>query len=431
MYDYSSKIMSAEEAVKLVKSGDRVFLHTAAATPQHLVKALANRAPELRDVEIVGAHTEGPMPFFDEDKKDSFQVNAFFVGGNVRQYVNKGQAQYIPLFLQEIPALFRSGRMKLNVAMVTVSVPNKKGFCSLGVSVDISNAAIDTADIVIAQVNPQMPETIGNGVIHVDNINALVKVDEPIYQHLSPELTEQDKAIGYHVASLVEDGACLQLGIGSIPNAALANLTNHKNLGIHTEMFSDGIIDLVESGVINGKNKVTDPEKIISGFVMGSQRVYDFIDQNSIVNLRDSAYTNDTRIIRQNPKATAINSAIEIDLFGQVCADSIGTRQYSGVGGQMDFIRGAALAERGKPIIALPSITKKGISKIVKTLRPGASVVTTRAHVQYIVTEYGVADLYAKTLRQRAAALINIAHPDFREELEKDAFEILGCMPKM
>ncbi|MCT4665136.1 MAG: 4-hydroxybutyrate CoA-transferase [Flavobacteriales bacterium] len=418
---------TADEAVKLVQSGDRVFIHTAAATPQLLVKALGDRKAELKNVEIVGAHTEGPLPFFDPKYPDAFDVNAFFVGGNLRPYVNQGKAHYIPLFLQEIPSLFRSGRMKLNVAMVTVSPPNKKGYCSLGVSVDISNAAIDTADIVIAQINPQMPRTIGNGVIHVDRIHAKVWVDEPVYEHNNPAPTEVDEKIGKHIAGLIDDGACLQLGIGSIPNAVLSNLGNHKNLGIHTEMFSDGIIPLVEKGVINGSEKVTDPGKIISGFVLGTKKIYDFIDDNPIVNLYDSAYTNDTRIIRMNPKATAINSAIEVDIFGQVCADSIGYRQYSGVGGQMDFIRGASLSEGGKPIIALPSITNKGISRIVGTLKPGASVVTTRAHVHYIVTEYGVAELYGKNLKKRAKALIEIAHPSVREQLDKEVFEALKC----
>jgi acyl-CoA hydrolase len=422
---YPTEYTTAEEAVKLIKSNDRVFIHTAAATPQQLVKALGKRGRELNNVEIVGAHTEGELPFFEPEYKDAFHVNAFFVGGNLRPYVNKGLAHYIPIFLQEIPKLFRSGAMKLNVAMVTVSPPNKKGYCSLGVSVDISNAAIDTADIVIAQVNPQMPRTIGNGVIHIDKIDAKVWTDEPVYEHHNPIPNEVDNQIGEHIAGLIDDGACLQLGIGSIPNAVLSKLGNHKNLGIHTEMFSDGIIPLVESGVINGANKVTDPGKIISGFVFGTKKVYDFIDENPIVNLYDSAYTNDTRIIRMNPKATAINSAIEVDIFGQVCADSIGVRQYSGVGGQMDFIRGASLSDGGKPIIALPSITKNGISKIVDTLNPGASVVTTRAHVHYIVTENGVAHLYAKNLKQRAKELINIAHPSVQEELERKAFEIL------
>ncbi|MGB1294660.1 MAG: acetyl-CoA hydrolase/transferase family protein, partial [Flavobacteriales bacterium] len=339
-------------------------------------------------------------------------------------FVNQGLAHYIPIFLQEIPHLFRSQTMKINVAMVTVSPPNSKGFCTLGVSVDISNAAIDTADIIIAQVNPRMPKIIGNGIIHIDKIDAKVWVDEPIYEHILPEPNDVDQKIGEHIAGIIDDGACLQLGIGSIPNAVLGNLGNHKNLGIHTEMFSDGILPLVESGVINGSQKITDPGKIVSGFVLGSRNIYEFIDDNPLVNMRDSGYTNDTRIIRQNPKMTAINSAIEVDIFGQVCADSIGHRQYSGVGGQMDFIRGAALADQGKPIIALPSVTKNGISKIVSQLKPGASVVTTRAHIHYLVTEYGVANLYGKNLKQRTKEIINIAHPNHREQLEKEAFAI-------
>lgn len=415
---------TAEEAVKLINSGDRIFLHTAAATPQHLVQALGNRKSELNDVKIVGAHTEGPLPFFDPKYPNAFDVSAFFVGSNLRPFVNQGLAHYIPIFLQEIPHLFRSQTMKINVAMVTVSPPNSKGFCTLGVSVDISNAAIDTADIIIAQVNPSMPKIIGNGIIHIDKIDAKVWVDEPIYEHILPVPNDVDQKIGEHIAGIIDDGACLQLGIGSIPNAVLGNLGNHKNLGIHTEMFSDGILPLVESGVINGSQKITDPGKIVSGFVLGSRNIYEFIDDNPLVNMRDSGYTNDTRIIRQNPKMTAINSAIEVDIFGQVCADSIGHRQYSGVGGQMDFIRGAALADQGKPIIALPSVTKNGISKIVSQLKPGASVVTTRAHIHYLVTEYGVANLYGKNLKQRTKEIINIAHPNHREQLEKEAFSI-------
>lgn len=414
---------TAEDAVKIIKSGDRVFIHTAAAAPQQLIHAMTNRHEELENVEIISAHTEGDVPYAKEKYAKSFSINCFFVGHNIRPYVQNGRAHYIPIFLNEIPKLFRSGKMPIDVALVTVSKPNEKGFCSLGCSVDISNAAVDTAKFVIAQVNPNMPFVHGNGIIHMSKIHAYVDVDEPLKELSLKPITEKEAKIGAHVASLVEDGATLQMGIGGIPNAALSCLTNHKDLGIHTEMCSDGIIDLVESGVINGSKKVTEPGKIVSGFAFGTKRIYDFIDHNPIVNMMDVGYVNDTRTIRQNPKVTAINSAIEIDLYGQVCADSIGTKHYSGVGGQMDFVRGATLSEGGKAILALPSRTSKGYARIVPTLKQGASVVTTRAHVQYIVTEYGVASLYAKNLKERIKQMIQIAHPDDRELLSRKAYE--------
>ncbi|AXG70890.1 propionyl-CoA:succinate CoA transferase [Kordia sp. SMS9] len=414
---------TAEEAVKVIKSGDRVFIHTAAATPEVLVQAMTNRHQELKNVEIISAHTEGAVPYADDRYADSFQINCFFVGNNIRPHVQRGRAHYIPVFLSEIPALFRRGQMPIDVALVTVSKPNAKGFCSLGCSVDISNAAIDTAKYVIAQINPNMPFVHGNGIIHLNQIHACVAVDTPLYEMKVKPITEIEDKIGRNIAGLVEDGATLQMGIGGIPNAALANLTTHKNLGIHTEMCSDGIIDLVEKGVINGSQKVTEPGKIVSGFAFGTRKIYDFIDHNPMVNMMDVGYVNDTRTIRQNPKVTAINSAIEIDLYGQVCADSIGTKHYSGVGGQMDFIRGATLSKGGKAILALPSRTHKGIPRIVPNLKLGASVVTTRAHVQYIVTEYGIASMYAKNLKERAKEMMKIAHPEDREFLSKKAFE--------
>ncbi len=420
------KFVSAEEAVKIIKSGDKVFIHTAAATPVALVEALTHRANDLSEVELLSLHTEGPVPYADEKYTKNFIINTFFVGANIRPYVNSGRANYIPVFLSEIPHLFRSGIKQLDVAMVTVSVPNKKGYCSLGCSVDVSNAAIDTAKYVIAVVNSNMPTVHGNGIIHLDKIHAIVKDDRPLFALEEKAPTEVENRIGQFISEIVEDGATLQMGIGGIPNAALANLFNHKNLGVHTEMFSDGLVDLVHKGVITGMNKKTDVGKIVSSFVFGTKKVYDFIDANPIVELRDADYVNDTRIIRLNPKVTAINSAIEVDLFGQVCADTIGTRQYSGVGGQMDFIRGAALSKEGKPIIALPSKTDKGISRIVSTLKRGADVTTSRAHVHYIITEFGVAYLYGMNLRQRAKAIIEIAHPDSREQLEKEAFEIFS-----
>jgi acyl-CoA hydrolase len=417
-------ITSAEEAVKVVQSNDRVFLHTAAGTPNRLVKALTARHAELRNVEIVGLHTEGDAPYADDAYQDSFRISCFFVGANLRKHVQRGRAHYIPIFLSEIPNLFRSGIMPIDVAMVTVSQPNEKGYCSLGCSVDVSNAAIDTAKHVIAQINPNMPFVHGNGIMHISQIDFGVEVNDPLAEIPDKDLTPAEVEIGKHIASIVEDGATLQMGIGGIPDAALKQLIHHKNLGVHTEMCSDGIVELAEKGVINGFNKVTEPGKIVSGFAFGTRKIYDFIDHNPIVNMMDVGYVNDTRTIRRNPKVTAINSAIEIDVFGQVCADSIGTKQFSGVGGQMDFIRGASLSQGGKAIVALPSRTHKGIARIVPMLKPGASVVTTRAHVHYIVTEYGIAYLYAKNIKERAAAMVNIAHPDDREEMMKAVYEV-------
>ncbi|NND95502.1 MAG: acetyl-CoA hydrolase/transferase family protein [Flavobacteriales bacterium] len=408
---------SPENAVSLIESGQRVFIHTAAGTPNTLLAALTKRHEELRDVELISAHTEGPVPYADDKYSDSFKINCFFVGANIRKHVQRGRAGYVPVFLSEIPLLFRSGRMPIDVALVTVSRPNEKGFCSLGCSVDISNAAIDTAKYIIAEVNPNMPFVHGNGILHMSSIDRYIEVDTELPEMPIKTPSEIEFRIGEQVASLVEDGATLQMGIGGIPNAALKQLTGHKDLGIHTEMCSDGIVDLVEKGVITGSQKKTEPGKIVSGFAFGTRTIYDFIHKNPIVNMMDVGYVNDTRTIRKNPKVTAINSAIEVDVFGQVCADSIGTKHFSGVGGQLDFVRGASLSPGGKAIIALPSRTSKGIARIVPHLKLGASVVTTRAHVHFIVTEYGIADLYAKNLRERARQLISIAHPDDREDI--------------
>lgn len=415
---------TALEAVKLIQSNQTVYIHTAAATPKELVFAMTNRSNELSNVKIVSIHTEWDAPYANEEHYRSFDINAFFVGGNIRKAVNEGRANYIPMFLSEIPVVFRNGLVPIDVAMITVSPPDEKGYCTLGVSCDIAKAAIDTAKIIIAEINPTMPRVHGDGIIHISKINAAVPVNYPIYEAPLLEVTPTESKIGEFVASLIPDKATLQMGIGGIPNAVLKCLTNHKDLGIHTEMFSDGIIDLVENGNITGKYKKIQPGKIISGFAFGTRRLYDFMDDNLNIQLLDIEYVNDPTIIRKNPKVHAINSAIEIDLFGQVCADSIGTRQYSGVGGQVDFMRGAALSEGGKPIIALPSVTNKGVSRITSMLNQGASVVTTRAHVHYIVTEYGIAYLQGKNLKQRAKALINIAHPDHQESLEKEAFNI-------
>lgn len=414
------KYTSAEEAVKQVKSGDRVYVHAVSMAPQKLIEALTARHEELRDVEITHLHIEGKAPYADPIYKDSFHVNSLFIGANVRHTIKAGNGSYTPVFLSEVPHLFRRGVLPLDVALMQVSPPDQHGYCSLGTSVDASLAAAQTAKHVIAQVNPRVPRTHGDGLIHVSRFDSLVEVDEGLPTVELPPPSEIEMAIGKNVASLVEDGSTLQMGIGAIPNAALSQMGHLKNLGIHTEMFSDGILDLVAKGVINGSAKRTHPGKIISGFVMGSQKLYDFIDDNPLVNLLDIGYVNDTATIRKNPKAVSINSAVEIDLTGQVCADSIGKRMYSGVGGQMDFIRGASLSPGGKPIIALPSTTRRGQTRIVPFLQNGAGVVTTRAHVHYVVTEYGIADMYGKTIKQRAQALANIAHPDHRESILKE-----------
>lgn len=415
--------ITAENAVKIIKSGDRVFLHSVAMTPHTLIDAMCGRNGELKDVEIVHIHTEGPAPYVLPEMRKSFFHNACFVGGNVRQAVQSGIADYIPVFLSEMPLLFKRGILPIDVAMISVSPPDKHGFCSLGSSVDITLSAINAAKCVIAEVNPNIPRTHGDGYIHFSQIHYAIEVNTPVYEVKPKPIMETEQKIGRYIAELVEDGATLQMGIGAIPDAVLAELGNHKQLGVHTEMFSDGVIDLVEKGVITGENKKVLPNVITACFAMGSKRLYDFIDDNPSVLFKESTYTNDTARIRRNPKVTAINSAIEIDLTGQVCADSIGTKQFSGVGGQMDFIRGASLSEGGKPIIAMPSVTKNGESKLVSLLKPGASVTTTRAHVHYVVTENGVAYLYGKNLRQRAKALIEIAHPNHQETLERAAFE--------
>ena len=415
-----------EEAVKCINSNERIFIQGAAATPFILINALTQRHRELRNVEIVHLHTEGDASYAHPEYKKSFRVNGFFIGANLRKYVDHANVQYIPVFLSEIPALFRKEIMPLDTALIQVSAPDAHGFCSLGVSVDVAKAATDAAKKIIALVNPNMPRSHGDGQIHSSRFTAAVYTDDPIYEVVCPDPTSVEIEIGKNIASIVEDGATLQLGIGGIPNAVLKCLDNHKNLGIHTEMFSDGILPLVEKGVINGSLKKKHPGKIVSAFAMGSRKLYDFIHDNPMIAMLDVAYVNDASVIRRNNKVTAINSAVEIDLTGQVCSDSVGHNIISGVGGQMDFIRGASLSEGGKPIIALASVTAKGISKIVSVLKPGAGVVTTRAHVHYVVTEFGIADLYGKNISQRAKSLIGIAHPDHREKLERSAFELFG-----
>ncbi|MBS1668568.1 MAG: acetyl-CoA hydrolase/transferase family protein [Bacteroidetes bacterium] len=411
-----------EEAVSIIQSDSNIFIQTAAAAPQQLIKAMTARAHELSNITLYQMHTEGEAPYANPEYADIFHTNCFFIGGNLRKAVQEGRAQYIPVFLSEIPALFRSKTIPIDYALAHVSPPDKHGFCSLGVSVDIAPAALESAKHIIAQVNPNMPRTHGGGFIHMSKIEAMVEVNDKIHEVEIDPPDSDTRKIAENVSSLIEDGATLQMGIGSIPNAVLGMLGNHKRLGIHTEMFSDGIIDLIESGVITGEMKKIRQYKVVSGFMLGTDRLYKFVHDNPVIDMQDIGYVNDTHIIRQNPKVTAINSAVEVDLSGQICADSIGHKMYSGVGGQMDFMRGASLSVGGKPIIAMPSITAKGVSKIVSTLKPGAGVVTTRAHVHYIVTEHGIAHLYGKNLKERAKALINIAHPDHREQLDKEAF---------
>ncbi|QDG53511.1 acetyl-CoA hydrolase/transferase family protein [Persicimonas caeni] len=416
-------VTDLHEALVHVDSGQRVFIHGGVATPKALVEALVARAPELSDVEIIHLHTEGPAPYAEPEHEGSFRVANLFVGGNMRGRLDYDRVDYLPCFLSEIPALFRSGRRKIDVALIHVSPPDKHGYCTLGCSVDVAHAAVEVADLIIAQINPQMPRVHGDGFVHLDDIDYGIEVDVPIPEVVVGEATQVERAIGRNVASLVEDGATLQMGIGAIPNATLAELKGHKRLGVHTEMLSDGILDLLACGALDNSAKTVHPGKTVTGFLMGSRRLYDLVDDNPAVVGLDVAYVNRTRVVARNPKVTAINSAVEVDLTGQICADSIGSHVISGVGGQMDFMRGAALSEGGKPIIAMPSRTGRGVAKIVPSLKKGAGVVTTRAHVHYVVTEYGVADLYGMTLGERAKALIDIAHPEDREMLERAWFE--------
>ena len=416
--------ISAEEAVKMVKPGDRVFIHGSAATPVYLVKALQQRHAALKEVELVSITNIGDIDFDRPEYRKSFFFNSLFVSANTRAVANSHDGDYVPVFLSQIPQLFKKNILPIDVAFIHVSPPDAHGFCSLGTSVDIARAAVDTAKIIIAQVNPNMPRTHGDGFLHVNKIDAMVwhecSLPEVDYSTKTSDAIQQ---IGRNVASLIEDGATLQMGIGSIPDQVLQNLSSHKDLGIHTEMLSDGIIPLIEKGIINNRLKKLNTGRSVTGFLLGTKKLYDFVNDNPQIRVMDIAYVNDTSNIRQNPKATAINSAIEIDLTGQVCADSIGTYQFSGIGGQMDFMRGASLSEDGKPIIALPSLTSKGETRIVSFLKQGAGVVTTRGHVHWVVTEYGMVDLFGKNLKQRGRALISIANPDCREALERSFHE--------
>ena len=419
------KIVTAEDAVKVIKSNNRVYVQAAAAAPQLLMNAMTERHEELRNVEVCHLHVEGKTGYANPELRDSFHVNSFFIGNNVRHTLTSGNGSYTPVFLSELPLLFKRNILPLDVALVHVSVPDKHGYCSLGVSVEASLAAIDNAKIVIAQVNEQMPRTHGDGIIHITEIDLFVACNEPIPVHVFGNPSAIENKIGGYVASLIEDKSTLQMGIGTIPNAVLSRLTNHKDLGLHTEMLSDGVIDLILKDVINGNFKGVNPGRALATFLMGSKRLYDYVDDNPFVEMRASDYVNDVSVIKQNPRMVAINSAIEVDLTGQVCADSMGAKMYSGVGGQMDYIRGASLSHGGKAIIALPSITKNGISRIVPSLKPGAGVVTTRAHVHYVVTEYGIANLYGKTIKDRVKALVDIAHPDHRETIDETYYQLI------
>lgn len=416
---------SAEEAVKIIKSNDRVYIQAAAAAPQLLINAMSDKHEELRNVEVCHLHLEGETPYANPELRNSFHVNSFFIGHNVRHTLTAGNGSYTPVFLSELPLLFKRNIVALDVAMILVSVPDKHGYCSLGVSIEATLAAIANAKVVIAQVNKQMPRTHGDGLIHISEINSFVECDIPLATLNFDAPSETENKIANFIANLIEDRSTLQMGIGNIPNAVLSKLIHHKDLGLHTEMFSDGVIDLILNDVITGNYKSINPGRTLATFLMGSKRLYDYVDDNPFIEMRASDYVNDVSVIKQNRHMIAINSAIEVDVTGQVCADSIGAKMYSGVGGQMDFIRAASLSEGGKAIIALPSITKKGVSRIVPTLNPGAGVVTTRSHVHFVVTEYGVANLYGKTIKERVKALTDIAHPNHREYIDKTYFELI------
>ncbi len=425
---YRDRMVTAKEAVKVIQSGQRIFLTGNCSVPQTLMGALVERAPQLEDVEIVQVLTIGAADYVAPGLEEHLRVNTLFISDNVRAAVNEGRADFTPCLLGEVPLLFSRGILPLDVALIHVSPPDEHGFCSLGVEVGITKTAAASAKVVVAEVNPQMPRTLGDAFIHVSKLDYVVPVDYELPEVSMGEPTELSQRIGRHVAKLIEDGSTLQMGIGAIPDGVLAHLEDKKDLGVHTELFSDGVVDLYEAGVITNERKTLHKGKMIAGFLLGSRRLYSFVDNNPVVELHPTEYVNDPFIIAQNDKMVSINSAIEVDLTGQVCADSIGTRLYSGVGGQLDFVRGAARSRGGKPIIALPSTveTRSGerFSRIVPHLKQGAGVVTTRYDVHYVVTEFGVAELYGCTIRARVRALLEVAHPDFRAELEQAAGEM-------
>jgi acyl-CoA hydrolase len=415
---------TAAEALSVIQSNQRVFVQGSAQTPLFLLRELAKQSSRLTNVEMVFITVQGDITIDKPQYEGIFNINCMFVSESIRKAVNEGRADFIPVFLSDIPDLFKKGYLPIDVALVQVSPPDTHGYCSLGVSVDIARSAVNTAKHIIAQVNPNVPRTHGDSLIHTDRFTSVVYGDEPLPQvDYGAKVGVDELKIGHYIAGMIDDGSTLQMGIGTIPDAVLKSLTNHKNLGVHTEMCSDGIIDLVESDVINNLKKRIHPNKTVTGFAVGTKRLYDYVDDNPSFVFLDIDYVNDPHVIRRNPKVIAINSAIEVDITGQVCADSIGTTQYSGIGGQMDFMRGAALSEGGKPIIALTSRTAKGVNRIVPFLKQGAGVVTTRGHIHYVVTENGIAQLYGKNLRQRAKALIEIAHPDDRAMLERECYE--------
>ena len=415
-------IVTAGEAVAGIGSGQQVFVHGGAASPSVLLEALVRRSAELRDVGMVHFHIEGPAPHLAPEVAESFRHRALFIGANARDAVNQGRADYVPIFLSDVPELFTSRVLPLDAVFLNVSPPDDHGFCSLGTSVDAALAATHAATTVIAQLNRSMPRTLGDSFVHVDEIDLAVEVDEPPYEHRVAPIGDVERRIGEFVAELVPDGATVQMGIGSIPAAVGLALRSKRDLGVHTELFTDPVLDLVEAGTITGAAKEINRGKIVTAFLMGSRRLYDFVDDNPMIEMRPVDYTNDTQVIRRFRRMVAVNSALSIDLTGQVSADSIGTRFYSGVGGQMDFMRGAALAAEGRAIIALPSRAAGGtISRITPVLAEGAGVVTSRAHVRTVVTEFGIAELFGRSVRERIAALIGIAHPDFRDELAREA----------
>lgn len=417
------RYMSAEQAAGLIRSGDSVYVQGSTSIPEVLVRAMTARAAELRGVKVYSAFAVGreDAPYARRELIDSFEANSFFVANNLRRAVREGVAQTIPCFLGEIPFLFRSGQVPLDVCLLNVSEPDDDGYCSFGISADLAVSAVECSKTIIAQVNRYMPRTFGDPVIHVSRITALVRGDEPLVELPTVTPNDVERRIGGYIAAEIPDGATMQIGVGGIPNAVLDALVDHKHLGLHTEAMTDGVVPLIERGVIDNSLKTVLPGKSVASLVLGSRRLYDYVDGNRDVEIRDVAWTNDPAVIRRNPRVMAVNSAIEVDLTGQICADSIGETIFSGVGGQHDFMYGGALSEGGKCFIALPSMTGRGVSKIVPTLTPGAGVVTTRFQAQYIVTEYGAAYLRNKNLAERARALIGIAHPSVREDLERAA----------
>ncbi|MGB9103135.1 MAG: acetyl-CoA hydrolase/transferase C-terminal domain-containing protein [Terriglobales bacterium] len=416
--NYKRKLMNAGDALRCVESGMRVYIHPGCAEPEVLVEALMERAPFVRDVEIIHLMTMGSAPYVAPEMAGHFRHNAMFIGGNVREAVNDGRADYTPVFLSEIEGLIESGQLRVDVALIQVSPPDEHGYCSLGVGVDTTMTAVRCAKFSVAQVNDQMPRTYGDCFLHIDQIDAFVETSRPLCEAPKIEITATHRAIAKHVATLIEDGSTLQTGIGGIPDAVLAYLTDRQDLGVHTELVSDGVISLIDAGALTGRRKTLLPRKIVLSFVLGSKRLFDYVNENPIFEFRPNAFTNDPMQIARNDRMIAINSALQVDLTGQVCADSIGTQFYSGIGGQVDFIRGASRSKGGKPIIALPATAKNDtVSRITPMLDPGAGVVTSRGLTRYVVTEYGIAYLHGKTIRQRAEALISIAHPKFRDSL--------------